>query len=224
MAIVYKHTRLDNNEVFYIGIGKTEKRAYNKYNRSNFWKNVANKGYKVDIIYSGLTWNDACEKEKELIKLYGRKDLNNGSLVNMTDGGEGTINLIMSDDAKKRISDYAIKRQYKPFLNKSLPEETKTKLSHSISKIRNSDKINIEKEQRLKEYKDKVIKQDKNEIKNLSPEEKKQRQLESRRIYKLTEKGRAAKERYKQTDKYKEAKKQEKIRYNQRLKEKQINN
>ena len=31
MAIVYRHIRLDKNEVFYIGIGKTEKRAYEKH-------------------------------------------------------------------------------------------------------------------------------------------------------------------------------------------------
>ena len=32
------------------------------------------------------------EKEKEFILIYGRKDLNKGTLVNFTDGGEGIIN------------------------------------------------------------------------------------------------------------------------------------
>lgn len=38
MAIVYIHKRIDNGEVFYVGIGKTEKRAKSKDKRSKFWK------------------------------------------------------------------------------------------------------------------------------------------------------------------------------------------
>lgn len=92
MAIVYRHRRLDNNQVFYVGIGKTEKRAYNKSNnRSLFWKNIVNKtNYKVEILYHNLSWEEACELEIFLISLYGRKDLNLGSLVNLTDGGDGS--------------------------------------------------------------------------------------------------------------------------------------
>jgi hypothetical protein len=35
IGYVYKHIRKDTNEVFYIGIGKTEKRAYNKICRNS---------------------------------------------------------------------------------------------------------------------------------------------------------------------------------------------
>jgi len=92
MAYVYKHTRIDTNEVFYIGIGSDEggnhTRAYSK-DRSKYWKKVANKvGYQVEILLDNLTWQEACDKEIELIKFYGRKDLKEGCLVNMTDGGE----------------------------------------------------------------------------------------------------------------------------------------
>lgn len=39
---IYKHTRLDTNEIFYIGISKTKnyKRAFDKSKRSIFWKNI----------------------------------------------------------------------------------------------------------------------------------------------------------------------------------------
>jgi hypothetical protein len=107
MAIVYQHKRLDNNELFYIGIGKTEKRAYSKNGRNRYWNRIALKvGYKVEIIFEGLTWKEACNKEKELIKEYGRKDLNTGILVNMTSGGEGTLEILktLSDEHKKNIS------------------------------------------------------------------------------------------------------------------------
>jgi len=113
MAIVYQHRRKDTNEVFYIGIGKTRRRAYSKENRNNHWHNIVNKvGYDVDILMEGLTWDDACIKETELIKNYGRNDLGEGFLVNMTDGGEGTPNRILSDESKRKIGEASKGRQF----------------------------------------------------------------------------------------------------------------
>ena len=98
MAYVYKHIRLDKNEIFYIGIGKYDdnnfKRAYSKKSRNKLWTNIVNKhGYTVEIICENLTWNEACEKEKELIQFYGRECFNKGPLINMTDGGDGQSNM-----------------------------------------------------------------------------------------------------------------------------------
>lgn len=103
MAIVYLHRRKDNNEVFYIGIGNDIKRAFDIKNRNNnYWKNIVKKHeYVVEIIEDNLTWKDACEKEKYWIKFYGRRDLNEGTLVNMTDGGEGQNN--PSEDTRKKL-------------------------------------------------------------------------------------------------------------------------
>lgn len=95
MVYVYRHIRLDTNKPFYIGIGSDEnyKRANNPWGRSQYWKNIISKTpYKVDIILDDLSWEEACEKEKEFIKLYGRVDIGEGILVNLTDGGEGVIN------------------------------------------------------------------------------------------------------------------------------------
>ena len=94
MAYLYRHIRLDNNEPFYIGIGsdKDYKRAHNKKGRSFSWKDIVFKSkvpYEVEIILDNLEWEDAKNKEKEFIALYGRKDLNQGTLINFTDGGEG---------------------------------------------------------------------------------------------------------------------------------------
>ena len=106
MAIVYQHIRLDTNEVFYIGIGKTEKRAYNKTNhRNNYWKNIINKTeYNVEILFNDLTWKEACQIEQYLIKYYGRKNLKTGMLVNMTDGGDGCIGQVVSLETRKKMS------------------------------------------------------------------------------------------------------------------------
>jgi len=104
MATVYKHIRLDTLEVFYIGIGKEIKRAYSKQRRNKYWNSIVSKhGYKVEIFKEVDTWEDACKLETELIAKYGRKDKGLGNLVNMTDGGEGSIN--MSEESKKSISE-----------------------------------------------------------------------------------------------------------------------
>lgn len=87
MAFVYRHIRLDKNEPFYIGISKDQYRPYATKNRSKYWARIVNKSdYRVEILFDDLTYEQAKEKEIEFISLYGRKDLNNGCLVNMTDG------------------------------------------------------------------------------------------------------------------------------------------
>lgn len=107
MAYVYQHTRLDTNEVFYIGIStdKNYNRAYSKKFRNNYWNYLTNKHeYKTEILFDDLTIEEAIKKEQELIKLYGRRDLGLGKLVNMTDGGDGQIN--MSEETKQKLSNY----------------------------------------------------------------------------------------------------------------------
>jgi len=110
MAIVYQHRREDTNEVFYIGIGETLKRAYQKKARSIFWISLTNKhSYTVEILFDNLTWEQACKKEKELIREYGRRDLGLGPLVNMTDGGDGAIGRIDSAEAIAKKRDRMLK-------------------------------------------------------------------------------------------------------------------
>lgn len=108
MAYVYKHIRKDTNEVFYIGIGIRLSRVYSKYSRNKFWKNIVRRvGFEYEIIDSDMSWESACELEKKLIKHYGRRDLNEGTLVNMTDGGDGVINRkgwTHSEETKLKIS------------------------------------------------------------------------------------------------------------------------
>jgi hypothetical protein len=131
MAYVYRHIRLDKNEIFYIGIGSDNegkyKRAYSKCERNKHWLSIVSKSdYEIDIILDDLTWEQACQKEEEFIKLYGRKDLNEGSLVNMTNGGEGTIN--WSKESKQLLSDYnknlyrSISLEKKQLLSKKIGE------------------------------------------------------------------------------------------------------
>ena len=107
MAYVYRHIRLDKNEPFYIGIGSdlTYKRANEKTRRNDIWNRIVMiSGYRVEIMVDDISFSDAKKKEIDLIKLYGRKDKNNGTLCNLTDGGDGTKGSILSDEHKKAIS------------------------------------------------------------------------------------------------------------------------
>jgi hypothetical protein len=95
MAYVYTHTRLDTNEIFYVGIGSDNEysRANTIKNRNVFWYRVVRKvDFKVDIVEDKLSWEEACIRERVLIKEYGRRDQKSGTLVNLTDGGEGLLN------------------------------------------------------------------------------------------------------------------------------------
>jgi hypothetical protein len=124
MAVVYKHTRLDKNEVFYVGIGKTEKRSTSKHNRNQMWWNIINKTeIGIEILSNDLTWNEACDIEKYLIAYYGRRDLGLGTLVNMTDGGEGLVNL--SKESKLKMSQTWIGRKHKQESKDKIREKVK---------------------------------------------------------------------------------------------------
>lgn len=106
MAYVYQHVRLDTNEIFYIGISKSKKynRAYLKIRRNPYWTNIINKTqYKIEIIKDNISWEQACIIEKELIAKYGRKDNNTGILTNMTDGGEGKVNVVYTEEQKEKL-------------------------------------------------------------------------------------------------------------------------
>lgn len=103
---VYRHLK-PNGEVFYVGIGSNTKRPYAKSNRSKYWKNKVKKypNYEVDILKTGLSKEDACELETILISWYGRLDLETGSLVNLTNGGESTYGRVMEDWQREFMSE-----------------------------------------------------------------------------------------------------------------------
>jgi antitoxin component HigA of HigAB toxin-antitoxin module len=104
MAYVYRHVRLDKNEPFYVGIGKTIARAYSSKNRSSHWEAIVNKSkYKVDILFRDVDYDKAKEKEIEFINLYGRADFKKGPLCNKTNGGDGCLGLIHTEESREKM-------------------------------------------------------------------------------------------------------------------------
>ena len=130
MPYVYRHIRLDKNEPFYIGIGNqaNHKRAYDysKNRRNKIWLDIFGKSeYEVEVLFDELSWEEACEKEKEFIALYGRKDLKTGSLANMTEGGDGVIGILFTDEHKRKIGEKSKGRIYSVETRKKMSESAK---------------------------------------------------------------------------------------------------
>ena len=153
MPIVYLHRRNDNKEVFYVGIGKDQKRAHAKDGRNNHWHNVVKvAGYEIEITHKDIIWEEACSIEKYLIAFYGRYDLKTGNLVNKTDGGDGAFGVIVSQELREKFS--KIRKGQKrseeakanirnaklgnknPFFGIKHSEEYKAKMSETLKRIK----------------------------------------------------------------------------------------
>lgn len=168
MAYVYRHIRLDKNEPFYIGIGSDETyyRANKKSQRNIHWKRVVAKtDYEIEIIFDDLTWEQACEKEKEFIKLYGRNNYG-GILANITEGGDGTLGHILTKESKEKLSNsikewhktYVVSKEEKERRSIQFKELNKNKefVEKRTNALRNSDKLKqsyISKKGKLSGYK-----------------------------------------------------------------------
>jgi group I intron endonuclease len=135
---VYKITNLVNGKIY---VGKTsdvdkrlsrhfkiaeskEEKAYqylhrsiNKYGSNNFV---------IEVLEDKLTEVDAFEMEKFWIKELNSKDPSVG--MNLTDGGEGATGLEWSEESRLNISG-----SNNHNFGKSLSEETKEKISASVS-------------------------------------------------------------------------------------------
>ena len=140
---VYQHIRLDKNEPFYIGIGNKKNFArafeFSKDKRNEIWWKIYSKtNISVEILYESLTKTDASLKEQELIKKYGRKDLNEGSLCNMTDGGDGIWNCIRTEKTRKLLSEQKIGSK-NPQFGKKQSKELIEKRFRNIRGIKKSD-------------------------------------------------------------------------------------
>jgi hypothetical protein len=141
MPIVYRHIRLDTREPFYIGMGKTINRAYSLKGRNKYWNNIVSKhGYEVQILFEDLTWEECCQKEIEFINLYGRYNVNKGLLCNLTDGGDGSLGYVPSQDALLKISKTSKGRiktpeqieKWKKSMDFTKSESTREKIKQSL--------------------------------------------------------------------------------------------
>lgn len=125
-----------NNEPFYVGKGHNE-RAWSHLKSKhggpfmNRLRKMIRNGIRPIIgLYSGLEEEFAHLLEQELISKFGRKNLGKGPLLNLTDGGEGSSGLKMSDETKKKMSE-SRKGRISPMKGKRHSEEAKKKIGRS---------------------------------------------------------------------------------------------
>jgi hypothetical protein len=155
---VYFHINVDKNIIFNVGIGNS-KRPYSKHNRNKWWHNFVKKyDYNVIIVHTNLSWNEACELEKKYIAQIGRKDLKLGTLLNLTNGGDGgdtSSGKKHSNKTKKKMSESHLgeknafygkkhsKKSIKKIVEKrkfQIIKKHSDKTKKKLSKIRKGDK------------------------------------------------------------------------------------
>jgi hypothetical protein len=96
---LYTHTRLDTDEIFYVGIGT--KYNHNKdYTRAKaigsqrniIWRGITSRtDFKINIVFENDSYQFIKGKEIELIAKHGQIIKQNGTLCNLTNGGDGLL-------------------------------------------------------------------------------------------------------------------------------------
>jgi hypothetical protein len=118
---VYAYLRVDGTP-YYIGKG-VKSRAWASHPRKHSKVNLPEDKTRIIIMESNLTDIGALALERFYIRWYGRK-LDNGILINITEGGDGVCGIKHSETTKKLLSE--LKK------GRVLSAETKQKMSESM--------------------------------------------------------------------------------------------
>ena len=140
----YIYLYLDQENVpFYVGKGVGNRYLPSSHNRDsqpylkNKLRKLSYKNVKVHFLHRGLIEEEAFFWEKYWIKYIGRRDLKEGTLCNLTDGGDGPAGSIQSVESNLKRS---INNGY-GMLGKHHTEETCTRLSEINKGLHIGEKI-----------------------------------------------------------------------------------
>ena len=154
MACVYTlASSLEPKAIRYVGISKFDtadkrlkehirgaRKKKNTGHKDNWIRSVIVNGGEIitTVIENNLLWGEACEGEKFYIREYRSLGYN---LTNLTDGGDGNLGLIPSEETRGRMRNAHLGRTYGPHsietreklkiaqTGKKLSEETRMKMS-----------------------------------------------------------------------------------------------
>lgn len=110
----YVYAYFDKDETpFYIGKGVGYRYRVschlNKANTNHFLKNkfckIGRDHVEIRFLHKDLTEKEAFLLETLWIKYYGRRDKKEGTLCNLTDGGDGPNGIIVSTETKQKTSE-----------------------------------------------------------------------------------------------------------------------
>ena len=94
---VYLHIKATDGTPFYVGKGRGD-RHKSKHTRSPRWKEIVDTyGYDIIFLETDLTEEEAYSKEEYWIDRIGRSDLDKGTLINGSNGGQ---NITMTREEK----------------------------------------------------------------------------------------------------------------------------
>ena len=97
---IYIHYTPDNIP-FYVGKG-IKNRCLHKHSRSYWWNNIVNKyGYYIKIQEINLNEDECLQREIYWIKYFGRKQYQEGTLINLTNGGEGVSGKLYTEEERQ---------------------------------------------------------------------------------------------------------------------------
>jgi len=137
------------NQIFYVGKGSRKRYLIQRRNNSHH-QNILDKLFRAEyvmkdiafIIKDNLSESISLFEEIKLIKEIGRIDLKTGTLVNMTDGGEGGSGYIYSQETRDKIS--------KSLTGHIVSQKTRDKLSKARQNISQETKDKISKANTIK--------------------------------------------------------------------------
>jgi hypothetical protein len=107
--LVYVYLDKAQGEPFYIGKTRVEKRVWDQCpsRRTGVFLNRFNEAEEISVVVLPYFTEEQAERmEKYLIREIGRRDLGTGSLVNLTDGGNGLNGYVCPLRRKKEIGDF----------------------------------------------------------------------------------------------------------------------
>lgn len=130
----------------YVGKGKGRRSDHHfKFTHNKHLKNILkceSDQISIKKISENLYEEEAFSLEKSLIKKFGRRDLGNGPLVNLTDGGDGQSGIIKTKETREKLS--------KSLKGKKRSEEHCRKLSESKKGMKRTLESRIKQSETMK--------------------------------------------------------------------------